>query len=333
MIVKAQAPNRVLDLGGWTDTWFAGSGAVLNFAVTLYAQVVVTTRARPGVSVIAQDYGEIIDIPEPGAEPYDGKHDLLKAAVNVMGIDKLDAYVYADVPAGCGTGSSAAISVALIGALSMLTDEFRTPEQIARLAHQLETKELKIQSGVQDQLAAAAGGIGFHVFDPYPKFATSQVRLKPEIVWELESRLIVVYTGERHLSGEVHEKVIGDYQAGSASTIKAIETLKTTPQLGASALWKGDFAGFAEIMNLNNACQKALHAEITTPHVERIEEAARAAGAVGFKINGAGGGGSLTILTEPNRRREVEGAVKAAGYQLLPCRFDWDGLRTWVSRR
>jgi galactokinase/mevalonate kinase-like predicted kinase len=78
---------------------------------------------------------------------------------------------------------------------------------------------------------------------------------------------------------------------------------------------------------------KALHAEITTPHIERIEETARAAGAIGFKINGAGGGGSLTILTEANRRRDVEEAVKQAGYQLLPCRFDWDGLRTWVSRR
>jgi D-glycero-alpha-D-manno-heptose-7-phosphate kinase len=333
MIVKAQAPNRVLDFGGWTDTWFAGSGYVLNFAVSLYAQVIIATRARPGVSVIAQDFGEIIDIAEPGAEPYDGKHDLLKAAVNVMGIDKLDAYVYADVPAGCGTGSSAAISVALIGALSMLTGEYYRPEQIGRLAHELETKELGIQSGVQDQVAAAVGGISYHTIDPYPRVTTSPVRVNPEIAWELESRLVLVYTGERHLSSEVHEKVIADYQACNPSTRKAMDTLKTTPQLAASALWKGDFAAFAEIMNLNNSAQKALHPGITTDRIEQIEGVARPAGAIGFKINGAGGGGSVTVLCETSRRRQVEERLKAAGYQLLPCRFDWEGLRTWVARR
>jgi D-glycero-alpha-D-manno-heptose-7-phosphate kinase len=333
MIVKAQAPNRVLDFGGWTDTWFAGSGSVLNFAVSLYAQVIIATRARPGVSIRAQDFGEIIDIAEPGAEPYNGKHDLLKAAVNVMGIDKLDAYVYADVPAGCGTGSSAAISVALIGALSMLTGEYHRPEQIARLAHELETKELGIQSGVQDQIAAATGGIGYHTIAPYPHFTTSLVRVTPETAWELESRLLLVYTGERHLSGAVHEKVIADYQAGKPGTRKAMDTLKTTPQLAASALWKADFVKFAEIMNLNNAAQKALHAEITTEHIERIEEVARPAGAIGFKINGAGGGGSVTVLCDTRRRRDVEEAIRGAGFQLLPCRFDWDGLRTWVALR
>lgn len=333
MIVKAQAPNRVLDFGGWTDTWFAESGAVLNFAVSLYAQVIIVRRGRPGVSISAEDFGEIIDIAEPGAEPYNGKHDLLKAAVNVMGIDKLDAYVYADVPAGCGTGSSAAISVALIGALSMLTGEYHSPEQIGRLAHQLETRELGIQSGVQDQLAAAMGGIGYHTISPYPHFTTSLVRIHPEITWELESRLVLVYTGERHLSGAVHEKVIADYQAGKPGTRKAMDTLKTTPQLAASALWRGDLSQFAEIMNLNNAAQKSLHPEITTEHIERIEEVARPAGAIGFKINGAGGGGSVTVLCETHRRRNVEEAIKAAGFQLLPCRFDWEGLRTWVARR
>ena len=332
MIVKAQAPNRVLDFGGWTDTWFAGSGCVLNFAVSLYAQVVIATRARPGVSIIAQDFGEIIHIAEPGAEPYNGKHDLLKAAVNVMGIDKLDAYVYADVPAGCGTGSSAAISVALIGALGMLTGEYHSAEHIGRLAHELETKELGIQSGVQDQIAAAVGGISYHTIEPYPRFTTSPVRVNPEIAWELESRLVLVYTGERHLSGEVHEKVIADYQAGNPATRKAMDTLKTTPQLAASALWKGDFAAIAEIMNLNNNAQKSLHPEITTEHIERIEEVARPAGAMGFKINGAGGGGSVTVLCETARRREVDERIRAAGYQLLPCRFDWEGLRTWVAR-
>jgi D-glycero-alpha-D-manno-heptose-7-phosphate kinase len=331
MIVKAWAPNRILDFGGWTDTWFAGHGCVLNFAVALYSQVVIGTRARRGVSIVAEDVGEVIHIASPGMEPYDGKHDLLKAAVNVMGIDKLDCTVFADVPPGCGTGSSAAVSVALLGALAMLADLHYTPHEIAALAHELETKELRIESGVQDQVAAAAGGINFHVIDPYPKVSSSPVRLRPELLWELESRLLLVYTGRRHLSSDVHRKVIGDYQAGKPGTVKAMEVLRQTPRQAVSALYRGDLGALAEVMNLNNEAQKSLHPEIATPQTEEIEEKARASGAIGFKINGAGGGGSICVLCETDRRREVEGAIQDANYQLLPYHLDWEGLRVWKA--
>jgi len=332
MIVKAWAPNRILDFGGWTDTWFAGRGCVLNFAVSLYSQAIVKTRARPGVSIIVEEeFGEVVDIPAPGEVLYDGKYDLLKAAVKAMEIDKLEVHVYSDVPAGCGTGASAAASVALLGALALLADRHYAPHEVASLAHQLETKELGIESGVQDQLAAAAGGIGFHLIDPYPRISSSPVKPRREIVWELESRLLLVYTGKRHLSGDVHRKVISDYQAGSPQAVQAMETLRETPRLAAAALHRGDLEEFAEIMNRNNAAQKSLHPAVATPQSEEIEERARRAGALGFKINGAGGGGSLTLLCATDRRREVQNALKEAGYQLLPFHFDWEGLRVWKA--
>lgn len=331
MIVKAWAPNRILDFGGWTDTWFAGHGAVLNFAVDLYAQAVVSTRERPGVSITAEDYGEVVEI-EPGGQPgYDGKHDLLKAAVKVIGVDRADVYVYSDVPAGCGTGSSAAVSVALLGALCRLDGRFHTPHEIAALAHELETKELGIESGVQDQVAAATGGIYFHVIDPYPRVSSSPIRLRDEVCWELESRLLLAHSGERHLSSDVHRKVIGDYQAGRGETVEAMQALRETPARAAAALLQGDFGAFADAMNENNAAQCRLHPEITTPAIADIERVARCAGAEAVKINGAGGGGSVTIFCATARRRAVEEAVRSAGYRLLPFHFDFQGLRTWVA--
>jgi len=109
MIVKAIAPARILDFGGWTDTWFAKHGRVLNFAVDLHAKVVIVTREKPGASIVAQDYGEAIEILDPSQILYDGKHDLLKAALNVTEVDGVDISVYSDVPPGCGTGSSATV--------------------------------------------------------------------------------------------------------------------------------------------------------------------------------------------------------------------------------
>lgn len=333
MIVKAIAPARILDFGGWTDTWFAKRGRVLNFAVDLYAKVIIVTRERPGARIIAQDYGEAVEILYPSQGLYDGKHDLLKAALNVTKVDGVDISVYSDVPPGCGTGSSAAVSVALIGALSLLADMYLTPHEVAGLAHKLETEELGIQSGVQDQAAAAAGGIGFHVIDPYPSVSTSPVRLPENIVMELESRLLLVYTGEAHLSGDVHRKVIADYEAGEERTLKAMDTLNTTPILAKSALMRGDFVELAEIMDLNTAAQKDLHPSITTEKIEDLEDISRKAGAMGSKINGAGGGGSITLLCASGNTRQVECAVKQAGYQILPCHLDFRGLVTWTTVR
>ena len=160
MIVKAWAPNRILDFGGWTDTWFAGHGAVLNFAVDLYARVILRTRDRSGVRLTANDYDEVLELESPDRVIYDGHHDLLKAAVKMMGLDRLEVQVHTDVPPGCGTGSSAAVSVAMLGALALLAGRYQRPHQIASLAHELETKELGIESGVQDQIAAALGASG-----------------------------------------------------------------------------------------------------------------------------------------------------------------------------
>lgn len=333
MIVKAVAPARILDFGGWTDTWFAKTGRVLNFAVDLYAKVIIVPRERPGASIIAQDYGEAIEIASPSEVLYDGKHDLLKAALNVTKVDRVNISVFSDVPPGCGTGSSAAVSVALIGALGVLADMHLTPHEVAKLAHKLETEELGIQSGVQDQVASATGGIGYHIIDPYPSVATSPIRLSHEVTLELESRLILVYTGQSHLSGDVHKKVIGDYEAGVDRTINAMETLRNTPVWAKSALMRGDFVELAEIMNTNTQAQKNLHPEITTDKIETLEEISRNAGAMGFKINGAGGGGSVTLLCGSDNARAVEHAVKEAGFRVLPCHLDFRGLKTWVTQR
>lgn len=333
MIVKAIAPARILDFGGWTDTWFAGHGRVLNFAVDLYAKVVVVPRDKPGASITAQDYGEAIEIGDPSKILYDGKHDLLKAALRVVAVDAVDISVYSDVPPGCGTGSSAAVSVAMIGALALLADLQMTPHEVAKLAHKLETEELGIQSGVQDQVASAVGGIGFHAIEPYPAVSTSVLRLREDIQMELESRLLLVYTGEAHLSGDVHNKVIRDYEGGAEKTLKAMDTLRSTPLWAKNALMRGNFVELAEIMNVNMAAQRNLHPDIATDKINILEDISRKAGAIGFKINGAGGGGSVTVLCDTENTRRVETAVKAAGFQVLPCHLDTRGLRVWASPR
>jgi D-glycero-alpha-D-manno-heptose-7-phosphate kinase len=99
----------------------------------------------------------------PG-RPGPDRHLLLEAAIEEIGLP--DAYaleisIYSEAPAGCSTGTSAAVTVALIGALDYLTPGRMSPHEVAYAAHRVETERLNLQSGIQDQLCSAYGGINF----------------------------------------------------------------------------------------------------------------------------------------------------------------------------
>ena len=143
-VINAVAPIRICDLGGWTDTWFAGTGTILNIGVYPYAEVQLhVTRTPPDqprrITIFAENFCERYDYKcSPG---YD-RHPLLEASINIMELPEdlsFEVNLYSNAPAGCSTGTSAAVSVALLGALDLLTPGRRTPHEIASLAHRVET--------------------------------------------------------------------------------------------------------------------------------------------------------------------------------------------------
>jgi len=330
VIVQSRAPNRILDFGGWTDTHFARSGCVLNLAVNLFANVTVRTGARPGVTINIQDYGEKIHIEDVTEISYTGHHDLLKAAVKVMPIEGgLDVAISADVPPGCGTGSSAAVSVALLNALGIVSGRYLSAHEIAQLAHKLETEELGYECGIQDQYAAAYGGVNFIEMPEYPMAHVSPVPLSSEMTATVETQLLLVYEGKGHLSSNVHRKVIENLADRESTTAKALEGLKRTARVARRALLSGDIPLLGEVMDLNNSLQKELHPGITTSNIEKIEEIGRANGAIGAMINGAGGGGSLCLLCEPGRKIEAAAALRKEGFRVLPFSLSQRPAEAW----
>lgn len=334
MIVQSRAPNRILDFGGWTDTHFAQSGRVLNLAVNLFANVTVRTSARPGFTVKIQDYGEVLRIEDVTGIQYTGHHDLLKAAIKVMEMEGgLEVMISADVPPGCGTGSSAAISVALINALGVVSGKYLSAHEIAHLAHRLETEELGYECGIQDQYASAYGGVNFIEMPSYPMAHVSPIPLSSEMIANIESQLLLVYEGKGHLSSEVHRKVIENLKDPQSPTAKALEGLKQTALVARKALLSGDVNLLAEVMDLNNALQKQLHPGIATENLEKIEDIARARGAIGAMINGAGGGGSICLLCEPGRKIEAAAALRNEGFRILPFSACLRPAEAWPVRR
>lgn len=339
-IINATAPIRICDLGGWTDTWFAERGVVLNIGVYPYAEVQLFVRrgdksGARDIVVNAENFGDRYAVPLP--IEYE-KHPLLEACLDIMELPDdlaLEVNLFSCAPPGGSTGTSAAISVALLGALDLLTPGRMTPHEIAAMAQRVETEKLGLQCGIQDQLCSAYGGLCYIDMYAYPNASVSQIWLPNRIWWELERRLALVYLGRSHASSEVHGKVIANFEGANADK-SALEPLRRAARVGKDALYMGDFEAFGKAMIDNTDAQRALHPALVSPEAEAVIELAKAHGAIGWKVNGAGGeGGSVTILcgSENEHKRAFVKAVPTLNpdFQILPLYLSRFGLRQWES--
>lgn len=338
-VINAVAPIRVCDLGGWTDTWFADTGAVFNIGVYPYAEVQIyvgerTSAEQPRIRIHAENFGERYEI-DPNHIAYD-RHPLLEASIDIMELPQsmsFDVNLYSAAPAGCSTGTSAAITVALLGALDLLTPGHRTPHEIASLAHRVETEKLGLQCGIQDQICSAYGGICFIEMFRYPHASVSQVAIPNSLWWELERRLVLVYLGRSHSSSEVHGRVIERLEAKDADK-SALVPLCQAAYKGKNAIFAGDWKSFGEAMIANTEAQAALHPALVSHTARAVIDLAKEHGAIGWKVNGAGGdGGSVTILcgSESECKRAFVQALPSLdpALQTIPVYLSRMGLRRW----
>jgi len=337
-IINSVAPIRICDNGGWTDTWFAGHGRIFNIAVYPYAEVQIEVYPYGGqrgrVFIHAENYGERY-LRHLRKETWD-RHPLLEAAIERMGVPDnvaVEVTIYSEAPAGASTGTSAAITVALIGALDCLTPGRLSPHEVAYVAQSIETDMLKQQCGIQDQLCSAYGGINFIEMFQYPHASVSQIQVPNNTWWELERRLALIYLGRSHHSSQVHERVIHHLESVGPSG-KQLEALRATAEPSRDALYAGDFATLGKAMIQNTEAQRNLHPDLISADAERVIQTARAHQACGWKVNGAGGeGGSLTILCGPSSHakramiREIE--EESPLFQSIPVYLSRFGLRLW----
>lgn len=337
-IINAVAPIRICDNGGWTDTWFAGHGRIFNIGVYPYAEVqieVFPLDALPDRIVIyAENYGERYAI-KPDRPGWD-RHPLLEAAIELMRVSEDLAFqvaIFSEAPSGASTGTSAAVTVALVGALDTLTPGRLTPHEVAYKAQSVETEMLGQQSGIQDQLCSAYGGINFIDMYDYPRASLSQIQVPNTIWWELERRLTLIYLGKSHRSSDVHVKVIKSLE-DAGPDCQELNDLRATAAPSRDALYAGDFPALGQAMIQNTEAQRRLHPELISPDAAKVIEIAREHGALGWKVNGAGGdGGSVTLLCGDRSSvkramiREVESENPL--YQNIPVYLSRYGLRIW----
>ncbi|HTV12726.1 MAG TPA: hypothetical protein VME20_12790 [Acidimicrobiales bacterium] len=322
--VRVRAPVRVFDAGGWTDTWFAEQGVVCHLCVSPGAEAYV--RAQPcrapeqaQVHLKVPDYADDYSF-STTAPPH--RHPLLEATLRRWAPPRcdLDVEVSCAVPAGSSLGTSASVVVALMTALRALSGEIVEPAMVARAAHDIETIDLGRQSGVQDQVAAAFGGVNLVRIAPYPHFEVSQLSVSDEVVGSLADRLVTVYLGA-HDSSDVHLEVIAHLTRGEGPGRKALEALRAAATSAGDALVCGDLAAYGQAMTAATEAQALLGPTLVNPTARELIEVAAKHGAIGWKVNGAGGpGGSLSILCEDDPGALLTALAAVAEAPVLPVR-------------
>ncbi|MFX1569514.1 MAG: hypothetical protein ACFFCV_14230 [Promethearchaeota archaeon] len=330
-IILSKAPVRICDIGGWTDTWFYPKGAIFSISINLYSHVKILPNFSKSVKIYSENLNLSTEIRDFHNIKYDDNLDLLKAAVKRMSINTgIDIYVKAEAPPGCGTGTSASVAVALIAALAHFSDKELQKGEIADLAHKLETEELCLESGVQDQYAAAYGGLNFMKVE-YPSVKITPINIDKTRLSELERQLILVYLGSRS-SNIMHKAVISSYKKGDISTLKSLEIMKNCAYEMKELINSENLGVIGEVMNKNWKAQKNLHPLMTNPMINEVEKLAEKYGALGFKLNGAGGGGSATILSAKGSENKIKAKIENAGFKVLPVKLNLNGVQTWISK-
>lgn len=337
-VINSAAPIRICDNGGWTDTWFAAHGAIFNIGVYPYAEAQIEVYPNDGtrerIVIHAENYGERYALQPEGQGWL--RHPLLEAAIERMRVPQdlaIQVTIFSEAPAGASTGTSAAVTVALVGALDCLTAGRLSAHEVAYTAHAIETEMLRRQSGIQDQLCSAYGGINYIEMFQYPHATVSQLQVPNPIGWELERRLVLIYLGKSHDSSRIHERVIAQLEAASPDC-KQLDDLRQTAATSRDAVLAGDFAALGRAMIENTEAQGRLHPDLISRDAWRVIAIAQAHHAAGWKVNGAGGeGGSLTILASAlsHEKRAMLCAIEqeSALFKHIPIYLSRYGLRVW----
>jgi D-glycero-alpha-D-manno-heptose-7-phosphate kinase len=191
----------------------------------------------------------------------------------------------------------------------------------------LETEELGIWGGRQDQYASALGGILYQEFDE--AVHTSPLRISEATLCNLEKHLILCYTGKSRLSGDIVGSVMKRYKRGDKEVKNLLDEMKAIAKETKDALLKGDVIALGRLMSENWERQKRLYPGISNEFIEHLFKVAKNTSALGGKAMGAGGGGCLLFLSQPDAEHILRENLKEQGIEIIDFSFSFSGLVIW----
>jgi D-glycero-alpha-D-manno-heptose-7-phosphate kinase len=338
-IFRARAPLRLGLAGGGTDVapyCDIYGGYVLNAAIDRYAYAVIKTLDEPVVRFIAADQRIDTVVPAQTSFPFDGKLDLHKAVYNhiVQNFNcnkpiSMELSTFCDAPAGSGLGSSSTLVVAMIRAFVEMLNLPLDDYTIAHMAHQIERVDCGLQGGRQDQYSATFGGFNFMEFYAAERAVINPLRIKNWIICELESSLVLYFTGVSRESAHIIADQSNNVKSGATDALEAMHGMKCEALAMKECLLRGDFQGLVQSIRLGWENKKRSAKTVSNPHIDDIYDATIQAGALAGKVSGAGGGGFMWFFVPTEKRMDVIRTLNGFGGQVSNCHFTKHGTQAW----
>ncbi|HXW64599.1 MAG TPA: GHMP kinase [Burkholderiaceae bacterium] len=294
-------------------------GAVLSCAIAKYSFIVVHPFFNASKYHLKYTRTELVDRVD------EIQHPLLREAIRMQGIDPgIEIVSVADIPGGTGLGSSSSFSVALINALYAHRRVFVPKETLASEACMLEIERLHEPIGKQDQYAAAYGGINLIEFERHGGVTVQPLLLPQATLAELESNVMLFYTGMQRDAREVLSKQKSSLASDDQVVGKMVRMVELAYEMR-DLLLAGKLDEFGLALHRGWEIKRGVSAQISNSMIDDAYARAREAGALGGKIAGAGGGGFLVLYCPKASQAKVRQSLSAL--QSLEFRFDWGGAR------
>ena len=338
--IRSRAPLRLGLAGGGTDLspyCDEFGGAVLNATIDRYAHASLTLTGDRELKMQADDLGvtescACEDVATTGPLAlHRGVYRRVVAEFLGGRAPGMIIHTMIDAPPGSGLGSSSALVVALVEAYRVAFDLPLGLYDVARLAFEIERHDLGLAGGRQDQYAATFGGVNFIEFLPDDRVIVNPLRLQSAVNLEIQSSIVVCFTGQSRASHAIIENQVRHISMRDEETMAGLQQLKADAFEMKQAMLIGSLGGVAAILNRSWTAKKATASQISNPEIERLWNVALANGAMGGKVSGAGGGGFLMFLSEPNARAALMRALRDAGAQPDTVTFSAEGACGWVA--
>ena len=322
-MIITRSPLRISLGGGGTDLpsyYRDHSGFVLSAAIDKYVYITLHQTFDQELILKYSKLERIHSVDEV-------QHPLIREALRLVGMESphLEITSMADMPAGTGLGSSGSFTTALLKALHTLKKNLVHPQQLAEQACRIELDILREPVGKQDQYISAFGGITCFRFLPNEQVEASPLKITSETLYNLEDNLLLFFTNYSRTASDILREQDEKSKAADGEMISNLHFIKELGRKSREALERGELTQFAELMNVHWEHKKRRSPRMSNDHIEQWYALARANGALGGKVVGAGGGGFLMFYADDKVR--LRSAMRQAGLQEVRFRFDFEGTK------
>ena len=318
-------------------------GRVMNSTISIYAHTLLVENSENIIQIESSDTGEVFrtnieEYVDISLSKVPKNCVLVLAALQYFAKELtcipaqgIKISTHSDAPVGSGLGASSTMTVSVVHTLLEYFKLPSDPYSLASAAHKVEREYLGLAGGLQDHFCAAFGGFNFMEFGPSDHLLINPLRIKRETLFELESSLLLIYTGTSRDSANIIQNQIISMDENQTSTSDLLKQITNNAFDFKSAILKWDLNYFASLLNEGWQLKKLMSKSITNSEIDELTKLCLNSGALGSKLCGAGGGGYLLVVIKPENRRSLLSSMTDTARDIKSITFVEHGSEVWHS--